>query len=313
VVAVEGAEQSRQSKRLKRWAVGMGVAMWACGFFVARVPGATRPELSGASALFVVAFALPSYAVLWRWAQARRAAQVLAALGLFALGIESLAVATGWPYGQFSYGEAIGGKVAGLVPWSVPFAWTPLVLGTHALAERLLASLSRARAHKIGSQVLGVLVATLALAAADLVLDPGAVHQKFWSYPEGGLYYHVPASNYFGWLLSGLAGHALLRWLLRPDVRPGAGKPAISKQDAPGAPATPDEPNPERAPGVPLRLGAPPAGLAVSLGWTLAFWCSVCLWAGLWAPALIGHVALAGLWLALRPRRSQEAPPSEFR
>ena len=305
--------------------------MWACGFFVAKVPDATRPEFAGASALFVVAFALPSYAALWNWAGAARAVQVLVALGAFALSIESLAVATGWPYGQFSYGDAIGGKVADLVPWTVPFAWTPLVLGTHAIAERIQQwrrrpgdapdFSGRSGWRSPGSEVLGVVLGTALLIVADLVLDPGAVRQKFWSYEAGGLYYGVPASNYFGWLLSGLAGHALLRALLRP---------AISKHTSPSAPDGMNATNPAPSPRVPLRLGKQlgnlgepeglrqaPAGLAVSLGWTLAFWSSVCAWAGLWAPAIIGHASLAGLWLALRlppanaEPRSAEAQVSE--
>lgn len=270
--------------------------MWACGFFVARVPGATRPELSGASALFVVAFALPSYAALWTWAGAARAAQVLVALGLFAMGIESLAVATGWPYGQFSYGDAIGVKVAGLVPWTVPFAWTPLVLGTHAVAERARLRLPRTvqPRNAMGEQVLGAVMGAALLVTSDLVLDPGAVRQKFWSYQDGGAYYHVPASNYFGWLLSGLVGHALLRLLLHPP---------ISKCTPDGEIHGSDETNPEHTPRVRQRLGsalAPPVGLAVSLIWTLAFWSSVCAWAGLRVPALLGHALLAGLWLLLR-------------
>lgn len=316
IVRAEGKLNEGRAERDGRgskWALGVAGLMWACGFFVARVPDATRPEFSGASALFVVAFALPSYAVLWRWAGPRTAVQVLVALGLFALGIESLAVATGWPYGEFSYGEAIGGKVLGLVPWTVPFAWTPLVLGTHALAERATKAWLPGHAlvgrEALRVQVLGVAVATLALAVADLVLDPGAVRQKFWAYPSGGLYYGVPASNYFGWLLSGVAGHALLRFLLRP---------AISKAAPTEAPGDPDAPNPSLQPRVPHRLsshaparpdasglaGMPPAGLAVSLVWTLAFWASVCAWAGLWAPTLIGHAALAVMWLALRSPRS---------
>lgn len=293
-----------RARRGRKWAVGIGAAMWACGFFVARVPDATRPEFSGASALFVVAFALPSYIVLWKWAGPARGLQVLAALGAFAMGIESLAVATGWPYGQFSYGDAIGGKVAGLVPWTVPFAWTPLVLGTHALAERLqhrlpgLGNLGNLGLSGLRAQVLGVALGTALLLVSDLVLDPGAVRQKFWSYQAGGLYYGVPASNYFGWLLSGLAGHTLLRFLLRP---------AISKHAPSRVGRESNRANRERWPRVPWRLGErpgllgpAPAGLAVSLGWTLAFWSSVCAWAGLWAPAAIGHAALAGLWLALR-------------
>ncbi len=274
--------------------------MWACGFFVARVPGATRPEFSGASALFVVLFALPSYASLWKWAGARRCLQVLVILGAFALGIETLAVVTGWPYGGFSYGQSIGAKVAGLVPWSVPFAWTPLVLGTHALTTRLLntaSSAQGARATQARAMGARALAGALALVMADLVLDPGAVHQKFWLYDAGGLYYGVPASNYFGWMLSGFVGHAMLQILLSTTQPKNRSSLVCSAGD----------PNTPEAAGVlPASSSGPckgpPAGLAVSLGWTLAFWSSVCAWAGLWAPALIGHAFLLLLWIVLRPK-----------
>jgi putative membrane protein len=305
-----------------KWAVGVAVAMWVCGFFVARVPNATRPEFSSASSAFVVGFALPSYLALWRWAGARTSLQVLAALGAFALGIETLAVATGWPYGQFSYGDAIGGKVADLVPWTVPFAWTPLVLGTFVVVQRL-SRLGPQRHRQIlvippgrGQVLARVLAGALALAAVDLVLDPGAVRQKFWAFSPPGFYYGVPAQNYFGWILSGCVGHALLCALLRPRVgAPGQNGSVLelhvsATRGNTGSLAAADGVNRSalegRAGGA---AGEPPAGLAVSLAWTLAFWSSVCAWAGLWVPALLGHVWLCILWWAVRPRPERQRLP----
>ena len=50
-------------------------------------------------------------------------------LGLYALVVESLAVATGIPYGRFSYSEVLGPPLFGLAPPTVLLAWTPLILG----------------------------------------------------------------------------------------------------------------------------------------------------------------------------------------
>ncbi len=168
------------------------------GFFVARVEEATRPELAGVSAVFVLVLWAPSAYALWRWLGFKRAALILLALGAFAVGIETFAVKTGWPYGSFDYGNKIGVKYFGVTPWTVPFAWSPLVLGAMALAARHKRSL-------VGLCV----VATIFLILFDGVLDPGAVAQKFWHYDAGGLYYGVPISNFGGWIISGLIGAAI--------------------------------------------------------------------------------------------------------
>lgn len=199
---------------MSRGLIGVAVLMFICGFFVARVPDATRPEYAGISSVFVVLFAFPSYRALWRWLGVHTALKVLCALGLFAIAIESFAILTGWPYGEFSYGEKIGAKL-GVVPWTVPFAWTPLVLCAVALAPRLAPS------------KYFVPVVAGALVAIDLTLDPGAVQQEFWRYKYSGAYYDVPLSNYFGWLLSGAIGALIFRALTRgywhPNELPPAG------------------------------------------------------------------------------------------
>jgi putative membrane protein len=212
------------------------------GFFVAKVPQATRPELAGVSAAFVLVLWAPSAWVLQQWLGWKRAAVLLAVLGAFAVCIETFAIKTGLPYGQFSYGEKIGGKLFGVVPWTVPFSWPPLVLGAMALAGR------------IAPRRL-LLAATLVLLCFDLVLDPGAVQQKFWSYESGGLYYEVPFSNFCGWLLSGFIGAWLFK-RLTGDMKP-----------------------------IPLPLVA-------SVTMILAFWTSVCLFVSMWLPALVGIVLL---------------------
>ena len=243
---------------MSKFGIAVAILMAVSGFFVARVPEATRPELAGVSSIFVILFAIPSYYALWRWLGTARALQVLAALGAFAIGIEAFAIATGWPYGGFDYGDKIGAKVLGLVPWTVPFAWTPQVLGAFALNAHW--PFEKTRNFGFRRAIIG---GTLVLLSFDLVLDPGAVQQKFWAYTHSGIYYGVPLSNFLGWLFSGAIGMAML-WALSKSV-----------------------------------AQTPPRALMISVTWILCFWTSVCGWVGLWIPCAIGLALLIVLFRAL--------------
>ena len=131
------------------------------------------------------------------------------ALSLFAYAIESVGVATGFPYGRFYYGDALGPTIAGLVPFLLPLSYAPLVVGAVAAAWG-----GRSR-------LLHVAQAALLLVWMDAVLDPGATSLGFWVWPEGGVYSGVPPSNYGGWLLSGTIAAVLLlatgRWSETPE------------------------------------------------------------------------------------------------
>ncbi len=189
------------------------------GFFVAKMNDypelrrfADHPAIATISAVFVLFFALPSFWCLVKWLGVRRGVLALVALGAFAVGIETFAVITGYPYGQFSYGNKIGGKLFGVTPWTVPFAWTPLMLGAYALARRNI--------HGTAAVIIGAALITVLL---DATLDPGAVSQKFWTYRNPGVYYGVPWSNFVGWILSGIVGAAILQGFAGRCQSPPAG------------------------------------------------------------------------------------------
>ena len=155
------------------------------------------------SAVNVVLFALPSFwAVRW-WLGWRDGAILIAVLGIYALAIEASAILTGFPYGHFGYSDLLGFRMFGLVPWTVAFAWTPLILGAYAVATNLVAS-----------RIARVIATTLILTLFDVVLDPGAVLLGFWQYEGGGWFYGVPMSNFAGWLVSGLIGSVVLECLV---------------------------------------------------------------------------------------------------
>jgi putative membrane protein len=169
------------------------------------------PDLPGASiGSYISTFliALPSIVALFRYLGPRRATLSLLALSLFAYAIEYLGVATGFPYGRFFYGAALGPTVAGLVPFLLPLSYAPLVVGAVAAAWGG------------GSRLLHLAYAALLLVWMDAILDPGATSLGFWVWPGGGAYYGVPLSNFAGWLLSGTLATALLlttaRWSKTP-------------------------------------------------------------------------------------------------
>lgn len=167
---------------------------------------------SGVASYLATAFiALPAFLALFRYLGPRRAGLSLLALSAFAYTIETIGVLTGLPYGAFQYGDVLGPKVLGIVPYLLPVTYLPLVIGAVAAAWGPLASWGRA---------FNILGAALLLTLMDGVLDPGATALGFWLWTGGGIYYGVPPGNYLGWLLSGaLAASIALavgRWRTPP-------------------------------------------------------------------------------------------------
>jgi bisanhydrobacterioruberin hydratase len=179
-------------------------------YFAARFPGI--PGASAGSYVSTFLIALPSFVALFKYLGARRAALSLLALSAFGCAIEAVGVATGLPYGSFYYGEALGPKLLGLVPYLLPLSYAPLVIGAVAASWNDSSVLNH--------RLLLILRSALLLVLIDGVLDPGAASLGFWVWPEGGVYYGVPPSNYAGWLLSGTLAAALLfavgRWRTVP-------------------------------------------------------------------------------------------------
>ena len=187
-----------------RLLVAASALFFAAAYFAIRFPDA--PGAGVASYASTLLIALPSFTALLKYLGARRAALGLLAVAAVGYVVETIGVVTGLPYGSFYYGDALGGKLLGLVPYLLPLSYAPLVIG--AVAASWSSDLPR--------RVLWVFRSALLLTLIDGVLDPGAVSLGFWVWPGGGAYYGVPLSNYAGWLLSGALAAALLlaagRW-----------------------------------------------------------------------------------------------------
>lgn len=191
-----------QPGRLVQYAVILAGILFIAGFLVVD----PDPRYQVVSGLFILLLALPSFAVLILWLGIRRGLGILVVFSLLPLLVEAGAVATGLPYGRFSYSTAIGPVLFGLVPLSVAAAYLPILLGGISLS-RTGTTLLRA-----------VLLSTGWVLLADLVIDPAAVHAGFWVWENPGIYYGIPLSNFLGWALTGFI-YAGLFFLL--TSRPG--------------------------------------------------------------------------------------------
>jgi len=133
---------------------------------------------------------------------ARTGLGLLLLVGTTAIAFEAVGLATGVPYGEYSYSDALGPTLLG-VPFLVPLAWLMMAWPSWLLAERL----ARRRTVRIA-------VAAGIFAAWDVVLDPQMVQAGYWTWahPEPGLpgIDTVPLTNLAGWLLAGAVLMTLL-------------------------------------------------------------------------------------------------------
>lgn len=131
--------------------------------------------------------------------------------GFFA---EVVGVASGWPFGGYTYNGTLGPQLMG-VPLVVPLAWAmmawPALVVARTLAKRTVAVIA---------------VGAVALSAWDVFLDPQMVDAGHWSWSDPGpglpLIPGIPLSNYLGWLLVSIAVIGLLHATLPRESRPSA-------------------------------------------------------------------------------------------
>jgi uncharacterized membrane protein len=136
-------------------------------------------------------------------AEARGRRSLVLGAGALGFGTELAGVATGKPFGHYTYSDKLGPRVGG-VPLLAGAAWAMMARPAWAVAGLI----ARRRAAR-------VLTAAGALTAWDVFLDPRMVREGYWTWPGGGRYEDVPASNFLGWFATGAAVFAL--W---PDDEP---------------------------------------------------------------------------------------------
>jgi uncharacterized membrane protein len=206
----------------------------------------------------------------------RTAVGLLLVVGATAVAFEAVGLATGVPYGEYVYSDALGPTLLG-VPFLVPLAWLMM-----AWPSRVLAELLTRRVRPRRRTPARIATAAAVFAAWDVVLDPQMVQAGYWTWahPQPGLpgIGTVPLTNLAGWLLAGVVLMALLDRL-------------VARARMPGAP----------------RIG--PAAPLLALGWmTIGGALAHAGWLGLpgsaaWGAGLAVPVLLALFLQHRRPRR----------
>jgi uncharacterized membrane protein len=159
-----------------------------------------RPYVFGFLAIFLIAgvrdLGRPrTVAVLsWGW--------------VVALVAELFSTRVGVPFGLYHYTGATRGAelFLGNVPFFSPLSFPFLAYAAFCLARRTLGEGWTATR---GGRTRVVLLSGVAMTVLDVVIDPLAVRGERWFlghifyYPDGGLYFGVPLSNFVGWLVVG--------------------------------------------------------------------------------------------------------------
>jgi uncharacterized membrane protein len=187
----------------------MAAAAAFVGMALLQIAVPLTDDRAGLTTAVVVAFAATTTllaAATWGGARAVVAGAVVVA---FALVLEAVGTRTGWPFGDYRYGDALRPTVAG-VPLAVALAWWAMAVPAREVAGRLAAPGWRR-----------VALGAVALTAWDVLLDPQMVDEGYWTWAGGGPWRDVPLSNYAGWLVASGVVMVLLDRLL-----PGPGRGA---------------------------------------------------------------------------------------
>jgi putative membrane protein len=129
-------------------------------------------------------------------------------------GVEALGSATGFPFGGYSYTDALKPQLAG-VPVVIPLAWLMMLPPAWAISETILSARGR---HHLGRWYvpLHAILSGAAFTAWDLYLDPQMVAHKLWVWDNPSGYFGIPWGNFLGWWLTS----TILTLLLRPSQLP---------------------------------------------------------------------------------------------
>jgi len=168
-------------------------------------------DRAGLTTAVVVAFAATTTLLAARRWGGARAVVTAALVTAGALVLEAVASRTGWPFGDYRYGDDLWPTVAG-VPLAVGLAWWAMAVPAREVAARL-----------VPAGWLRVGLGAAALTAWDVFLDPQMVDEGYWTWDGGGPWRDVPLSNYVGWFLVSAVVMVVLDRLL-PE--PG-GDPAL--------------------------------------------------------------------------------------
>lgn len=127
-----------------------------------------------------------------------------ARLGLFfaltcviSWSLESVSIATGFPFGNYHYTDSLGPKLG-----TVPLLIMPAYFGVCYISWIIAGQLADHNRPAPRATLTLAIVASFVMVMWDLSMDPAraTVHQA-WIWHDGGAYFGVPFVNFAGWFL----------------------------------------------------------------------------------------------------------------
>ncbi len=114
------------------------------------------------------------------------------------VGSELLGTSTGFPFGDYSYLNGLGYKIAGLVPFTIPLSWFYVGLSSYLIART---GLGVAAKPTLGRQIGAVALGALLFTCWDFALEPAMSQTSlpFWYWEHPGAFFGTPYQNYAGW------------------------------------------------------------------------------------------------------------------
>jgi uncharacterized membrane protein len=117
---------------------------------------------------------------------------------LISVGSELLGTSTGFPFGDYSYLNGLGYKIAGLVPFTIPLSWFYVGLSAYLVAR---AGLGVAKNPSFMRQVAAIILGAILFTCWDFALEPAMSQTSlpFWYWEQPGAFFGTPYQNYAGW------------------------------------------------------------------------------------------------------------------
>lgn len=107
---------------------------------------------------------------------------------LLGMAVEILGVATGYPFGTYHYGEALGQKIAG-VPIVIGLNWFMTAYISYHVAKGFIAQ-----------KLLRIIASTVLMLLLDMLIEPVAPKLDYWYWADNT----IPSMNFVSWYLVGL-------------------------------------------------------------------------------------------------------------
>ncbi len=135
------------------------------------------------------------------------------------LSSELLGTSTGFPFGDYTYLNGLGYKIADLVPFTIPLSWFYLGISAYLLARGGILAGWRSGLLR---QMAAIATGALLLMSWDFVLDPAMSQtaMPFWYWHTPGAFFGMPYQNFFGWFGTGVVFMTVAALFWRSSNRP---------------------------------------------------------------------------------------------